>query len=165
MHEDLRLRAVSGAAVHAGVEGLQLCAGGESDRGDNALDRQVDADLPADHALHHAAAANASTALADSLSPDGWPVRVLLRLSSSDDMGLARQVLRPPRHVGRHSEEALHHRGHGSSTADVATGDYVHKRMDWTPWRQAMVDAAQIDLCECSAWRDSFLLAGKGRYS
>src|SRR5215472_11383153 len=140
------LPGLPGAGQRTGVERFTRAVGSKSGRRDYALHWQVDAHLSTDYPGRDSVAQTERLALAGAVPPHAGLVRVLLRHSTPDDLRLAGQILRPPRHVARYCQAKVYHRRHDRLVSHLASGSHIDRRMDPPPGRKAVAAVAPADL-------------------
>src|SRR5580658_11038371 len=143
--------------------GLRCGSYRRPDRLHHALHRRLDHPLPAHHARGHAVSKAVRASETRPLPPHAGLVRLLLRHATSDDLGVARQVLRCAGDAERRREAALHHHGDDRLRADASVSDYFDSRMGAAPGLRALADAAPTGLLQRARGRDPLLLAGEIR--
>src|SRR6266567_3616337 len=124
----------------------------------------MDTAVAADHAHHHATPQAGRPAGADSLSPHGRTVRILLRISAPDDVPLARQVFRLAGDPQGRRQAPVHHRRVPGVRPDAPAGGHLDCGVDPLAGRRALAPAPSTGLRERGCRSDSLLLAGEIRY-
>src|SRR6266478_9674143 len=124
----------------------------------------MDTSIPADHSHHHAAPQAGRPPGADSLSPHGRTVRILLRIAAPDDVPLARQVFRLAGDPQGRRQAPVYHRRLPGFCPDAPAGGHIDRGVDPLAGRRTLAPAPSTDLRERGRRSDSLLLAGEIRY-
>src|SRR5580765_2089358 len=114
----------------------------ESAERSHTLNRSLDALPSAHYACDLTIAQDHGHELVDSFPPLSRIVRVFLRLPSSDDLSMIRQVLRRARDREGRIQASVHHRRNDRLDIDVSSGADIHRRFDSLAWRKALAKSA-----------------------